>query len=328
MADERFPGRVNRLSCERCDDPVPVVLVHSWSDREPGEYHVYDAATKRWTMVGRSQPQIDSRRMAEVSFERIRARDGLDLPLWITRPAGTKPTTPLPAVVMVHGGPWVRGGQWTWEPTEQFLASRGYLVINPEYRGSTGYGQAHFRAGWRQYGRAMQDDVADALQWAIKQGWVDPKRVCIAGASYGGYAALMGLVRHPELYRCGIAWVAVTDVRLLFEDSWASDISEEARRWSLPTLIGDPKADAAMLREVSPVTHAARIKAPLLLAFGQEDRRVPLEHGQAMRSALQDVGRNPEWVVYPGEGHGWLRIDNRVDFAKRLEAFLARHLSQ
>lgn len=332
LADERLPGRSNRLSCRRCGQPDQVVLVHSWSDRDPGQYHVYEAATRKWTMVGRVQPQIDPRRMAQVSFERIKARDGRDLPLWLTLPAGldpgTRPTAPRPAVVMVHGGPWVRGGDWEWDPMDQFLASRGYVVVKPEFRGSTGYGSAHFRAGWKQWGRAMQDDVADALQWAVKQGVVDPKRVCIAGASYGGYATLMGLVRHPELYRCGIAWVAVTDVALLFEPSWSSDLSDEARLYSMPSMIGDPKTEAELLREASPVNHAARLKAPLMLAFGHDDRRVPLEHGLKMRAALRDAGRDPEWVVYPGEGHGWLRVEHRVDFAHRVEKFLAQHLRE
>jgi dipeptidyl aminopeptidase/acylaminoacyl peptidase len=332
LADERLPGRSNRLSCRRCGQPDQVVLVHSWSDRDPGQYHVYEAATQKWTMVGRAQPQIDPRRMAQVSFERVKARDGRDLPLWLTLPAGlnpgAKPAQPRPAVVMVHGGPWVRGGHWRWDPMDQFLASRGYVVIKPEFRGSTGYGAAHFRAGWKQWGRAMQDDVADALQWAVQQGVVDPKRVCIAGASYGGYATLMGLVRHPDLYRCGVAWVAVTDVELLFKSTWVSDLSDEARLWSMPSLIGDPTTEAEMLREASPVNHAARIKAPLLLAFGHDDRRVPLEHGLKMRAALREAGREPEWVVYPGEGHGWLLFEHRVDFAQRIENFLAQHLRE
>ncbi len=209
----------------------------------------------------------------------------------------------------------------------QFLASRGYVVIEPEFRGSTGFGDRHFRAGWKQWGRAMQDDVADAVSWAAGKGLIDPKRVCIAGASYGGYATLMGLVRHPDKYRCGVAWVAVTEPALLFEsDGWNNDISEEARHYTLPVLLGDPKADADMLREVSPVMQAKRIDAPLLLAYGELDRRVPLEHGKRLRQALQALGRSPEWVVYEGEGHGWQTAANRVDFAVRLERFLALHL--
>ena len=263
--------------------------------------------------------------MARTDFERIRARDGLEFPLWITRPAAAS-AAPLPAVVLVHGGPWVRGRQWGWQADAQFLASRGYVVIEPEFRGSRGYGQKLYRAGWRQWGRAMQDDVADALAWAVDKGLVDPKRVCIAGASYGGYATLMGLVRHPELYRCGAAWVAVTDPRLLFQWRYGTDQPDEVREVDYPRLIGDPLADAAMLDSVTPVLLARHIQAPLLLAFGGADRRVLPVHGQRMRQAMLDVGRPAEWVQYEDEGHGWLKMETRLDFAARLEAFLARHL--
>jgi dipeptidyl aminopeptidase/acylaminoacyl peptidase len=272
-------------------------------------------------------PAIDPGQMASVDFRRIQARDGRDLPVWLTLPAGHKPGTPAPAIVLVHGGPWVRGGTWAWEPMAQFLASRGFLVISPEFRGSRGYGQAHFHAGRKQWGRAMQDDVADALLWARKQGLAND-RACIAGASYGGYATLMGLVRHPELYRCGIAWVAVTDPFLLLQGSiWVNDdISGAGRRYTLPELVGDPKADVDMLTAVSPLAQAERIQAPLLLAFGESDLRVPLAHGQRLRAALRKAGREPEWVSYANEGHSWRLPQTHVDFARRVEDFLARHL--
>ena len=172
----------------------------------------------------------------------------------------------------------------------------------------------------------MQDDVADVMQWAVKQGHADPKRACIAGASYGGYATLMGLIRHPELYRCGVAWVAVTDPRLMFKWTFRSDQSDVVREVDYPRLIGDPVADAERINEVTPVLHAARIRAPLLLAMGGEDRRVPIEHGHRMRQALRDAGRPFDWVVYDDEGHGWNKLSTRLDFANRVEAFLARHL--
>jgi dipeptidyl aminopeptidase/acylaminoacyl peptidase len=206
------------------------------------------------------------------------------------------------------------------------LASRGYVVIEPEFRGSTGYGDKLHRAGWKQWGQAMQDDVADALAWAVDKGLVDAKRVCIAGASYGGYATLMGLARHPDLYRCGAAWVAVTDPRLLFKWRADSDGDTNLREFVIPTMIGDPDKDAAMLDSVSPVLLAGRIKAPLLMAFGGGDRRVPLVHGKRMRQALIDAGRPPNWVVYDEEGHGWQKLENKLDFARRLEEFLETHL--
>jgi acetyl esterase/lipase len=224
--------------------------------------------------------------------------DGLPLPVWITRPAGAA-KGPLPTVVLVHGGPWVRGRQWAWSDDAQFLASRGYLVIEPEFRGSTGYGSRLHRAGFRQWGRAMQDDLVDVQAWAVQKGLTDPARVCIAGASYGGYAALMGLARDASLYRCGVAWVAVTDPRLLFQWSFVSDVGTETRLHTLPELLGDPVADKAMLESVTPVLLADRIRAPLFMAFGADDRRVPLVHGQRMREALVEAIKNlPEREQY------------------------------
>lgn len=328
--DARLPGHTNVVSaCRRCAE-VKMVLVHSWSDQDPGSYWIYRPPTDAWQLIGQARADIDPSRMGTLDFHRIKARDGLALPVWVTTPAKGAPAgagVPRPAVVLVHGGPWVRGTHWQWNAEAQFLASRGYVVIEPEYRGSTGFGFEHFQAGWKQWEGPMQDDVADAVRWAAGKGLIDPKRVCIAGGSYGGYATLMGLARYPDLYRCGVAWVAVTDPRLLFEDSWQSDMNEEGRRYTLPTLLGDLAKDAALLRSAAPVERAADIRAPLLLAFGANDRRVPIVHGARMRDALRAQGRDPEWVVYDGEGHGWLKVETRLDFWGRVERFLDRNLN-
>jgi len=330
-ADRTLPGRVNRLSCRRCTSDQPVVLVWSWSDREPGAVLILRPGSqdKRWQMVGRVRRDIDAAAMATVDFHRVNTRDGQAMPVWLTLPAGADAAAPKarrPAVLLVHGGPWARGGHWGWDPMAQFLASRGYVVIEPEFRGSTGYGARWFSAGRRQWGQAMQDDLADALHWAVAQGWVDPARVCIAGASYGGYAALMGPIRHPALYRCAVSWIGVTDLTLLFDNSYWSDASNESIRFTLPQLIGDPVADAERLKANSPVHLAAQLKAPVLLAWGGEDRRVQPAHGERLRDALTAAGRPPAWVVYPDEAHGWLKPENRLDWARRLERFLAKHL--
>lgn len=328
-ADALFPGRINRISCRRCEQPDRVALVLSFSDRDPGRLWVHHAqpapGEKPWRAVGRLRDDIQPEAMAAMDFHRIQARDGRDLPVWVTRSDAA--AGPLPAVVLVHGGPWVRGNVWGWHGQAQFLASRGYVVIEPEFRGSMGYGQAHYRAGFRQWGQAMQDDVADALLWAQKQGLASDK-ACIAGASYGGYSTLMGLVKHPELYRCGVAWLAVTDLELLLKGSWwvDDDTSSESRRHRLPETIGDLEKDADMIAAHSPVRQAARIQAPVLLAFGEDDRRVPLAHGRRMRDALREAGNEPVWLTYPGEGHGFGSLKHRIDFAERMAAFLARHL--
>ena len=325
LADARFPGHINRIECRRCTQDG-AMLVSSYSDRDPGTFTVYRLATTTWTTIGRVRRSVDSRQMATLDLHRIKARDGLDLPVWVTTPR-EKAAAPRAGVVLVHGGPWLRGTDWSWNADAQFLASRGYVVIEPEYRGSTGYGLDHFRAGWKGWGTTMQDDVADAVRWAVAKGLVDAKRVCIAGGSYGGYATLMGTIRYPDLYRCGVAWVAVTDPRLLFEQSWANDISREAQQYSLPMLIGDPVTEQAMLKAATPVERAAEIKVPILMAFGREDKRVPLEHGSKMRAAMRATGNEPEYVIYPGEGHGWLKVENRIDFWQRVEKFLAKNLN-
>jgi dipeptidyl aminopeptidase/acylaminoacyl peptidase len=327
--DGQLRNRINRITCRRCGAPDMVALVNSFTDHDPGQLWLYlgkpGEGEKHWRAIGRVRQAIVPEQMASMGLHRIKARDGRDLPVWVTRPDDAK--GPLPAVVLVHGGPWERGRAWGWHDFPQFLASRGYVVIEPEFRGSRGYGEAHFKAGWKQWGQAMQDDVADALLWARKQNLASDK-ACIAGASYGGYSTLMGLVKDPELYRCGIAWVAVTDLDLLLQGSWwiTDDATGIARKYTLPEMIGDAKLDAAMIAANSPVKQAARIKVPVLLAFGEDDHRVPLAHGKRMRDALKEAGNPPEWVTYPGEGHGFAVVKNRVDFAQRMEKFLAKHL--
>ncbi|HEY0660336.1 MAG TPA: prolyl oligopeptidase family serine peptidase, partial [Lysobacter sp.] len=204
---------------------------------------------------------------------------------------------------------------------------RGYLVIEPEMRGSEGYGKAHLHAGFKQFGQAMQDDVADALLWAQQAG-LATDRACIMGASYGGYSALMGLVRHSELYRCAVAQVAVADLSLYLEGSfWVDDdISSTAHKHYLPERVGDPDKDAAMIAANSPVKQAARIKAPVLLAYGKRDQRVPLKHGERMRDALTAAGNPPEWFSYDAGHSGW-GLPDKLDYFQRVEAFLAKHLA-
>jgi dipeptidyl aminopeptidase/acylaminoacyl peptidase len=279
----------------------------------------------KWQLLGEARPDIAPARMAALEFHRTTARDGQDLPVWVTRPAGPAGAKPAPAVVLVHGGPWVRGVVWGWHSEAQFLASRGYVVIEPEFRGSLGYGDKHYRAGWKQWGRTMQDDVTDALRFAVKQGWVDASRVCIMGASYGGYSTLIGLVRDPDQYRCGVAFAAVSEPQNMYDYHW-SDFGYQTRNFNLPVLLGDRTKDAGMLADISAVRHAEKIKAPLLLAHGARDRRVPIEHAEAMLAALRKAGKSVEWVRYPEEGHGFFYDENRFDYYRKVEAFLAKHL--
>ena len=322
--DKLLPATSNRLSVPRHGDS-PWVLVQAVADVQPTLSYVYNRSTRKLARLGSSLPAIDPRQMGQTDFHRIPARDGLPIPTYLTLPPGGG--SKLPLVVLVHGGPWVRGGHWQFDPEVQFLASRGYAVLQPEFRGSTGFGRRHFEAGFKQWGLAMQDDVADATRWAVAQGHADPARICIAGASYGGYAVLMGLARDGDLYRCGVNWVGVTDPALLFSSSW-SDINEEGKTYTLARMIGDPVAEAPLLKAASALTHAGRIRRPLFMAYGGLDTRVPVEHGQRLLDAVKPHNPDVEWLVYPNEGHGWFKLETRVDFWNRVDRFLARHIGK
>jgi dipeptidyl aminopeptidase/acylaminoacyl peptidase len=301
-------------------------LVRSYSDVKPTIYYLFNLKTAELNRVGATHPAIDPARMGRQEVVRYKARDGLEIPALLTLPAGGAKNAPL--VVLVHGGPYVRGARWGWDPETQFLASRGYAVLEPEFRGSTGHGARHFRAGWKQWGLAMQDDIADGARWAIAQGIADPKRICIAGASYGGYATLMGLVNDPDLYKCGIDWVGVTDINLLYDGHWTqhSSLSEQWKQYGMPVLVGDQVKDAAQLKATSPILQAARIKAPLLLAYGGADRRVPIYHGRKFLDAVKPHNKQVEWIDYVDEGHGWGLPATQVDFWGRVEKFLDQHI--
>ncbi len=323
--DGVLPNTTNRLSIGQRSE-TPYVLVDTFSDVQPHIYYIYNKSTGKLTTLGAQNPDIDPAAMGIKDMVRYKARDGLEIPAYITMPAGSAKKN-LPMVVLAHGGPWVRGGYWEWDNEVQFLASRGYVVLEPEFRGSTGFGARHFKAGWKQWGLAMQNDLADGAKWAIAQGIADPKRICIAGASYGGYAALMGLVNDPDLYRCGINWVGVTDIKLLYSVGW-SDTSRVQKQYGMPALIGDPVADAAQFTATSPLEQAARIKQPLLLAYGGVDERVPLVHGKKFHGAVKAGNPNVEWVVYDNEGHGWAQPENKIDFWTRVEKFLEKNIGK
>jgi len=323
--DNALPGHNNRLVCGRCETSR-FLVVHSSSDRHPGEYLLFDRQTSKLSTIGSARPWIDEKTQGRRSFHRVTARDGLSMPVYVTHPPGAKDTDPLPAVVLVHGGPYVRGSDLSWDAEAQFLASRGYRVIEPEFRGSTGYGWAHFKAGWKQWGLAMQDDLADAVQWAAKERLVDASRVCIMGASYGGYAALMGPIRHPKTYRCAISYAGVTDIELMYDIRW-SDLGEQDKQYGMPRLIGDQIKDADQLRATSPLQRAAEIKVPVLLGHGGYDRRVPIAHASKFVSAARSAGVSIEDITYPEEGHGWMVPGTHADFLGRVETFLAKSLA-
>lgn len=324
--DQQLPNTINLITVAR-NPQAAHVLVESYSDVQPPVFWLADIKTGKLNKVGESHAAIKPAEMSGQQFVRYKARDGRAIPALLTLPASAAPKN-LPLVLLVHGGPFVRGTEMGWEAQAQFLASRGYAVLEPEYRGSTGYGHAHFRAGWKQWGLSMQDDIADGARWAIQQGYADAGRICIAGGSYGGYAALMGVVNDPGLYRCAIDWMGVTDINLLHDGHWSavSDASDAYLQYGLPVLVGDQARDAAQLQATSPIQQAARIKAPLLLAYGGVDHRVPLYHGTLFRDAVKKHNSAVDWVEYPDEGHGLTLEANRIDFWTRVEKFLDQNI--
>ena len=326
--DQLLPATVNLVAPPPKYAQTPWLLVTAYSDAIPETTYLYNRDTKQISKAGETRPGIDPTLMGRQQPLRYKARDGLEIPALLTMPPGEK-RSGLPMVVLVHGGPWVRGASWGWHPQSQFLASRGYVVLEPEFRGSTGFGAAHYKAGFKQWGLAMQNDIADGVRWAIDKGLVDPKRVCIAGASYGGYATLMGLINDPDLYKCGVDWVGVTDINLMYGSAnHTSDMSAEWKRYGMPEMIGDQVKDAAQLKATSPIEQAARIKQPLLLAYGGADVRVPIDHGTKFYSAVKRTNPNVEWVEYPEEGHGFYLPKNSIDFWTRVEKFLDKNIGK
>ncbi len=323
QVDTTLAGHVNVLSWA-ADNP-DVLLVFSYSDRDPGTYYLFDAAKPALERLVDVSAWIKPERMGERKAVRYQARDGLEIPAYLTLPPGV-PAKNLPVVVNVHGGPNVRGKTWGFDIQDQMLASRGFAVLSPNFRGTTGLGKRLYRTGFRQWGLAMQDDLVDGLKYLVEQGIADPKRACLWGGSYGGYATLFGVARDPDVWRCGVAYVAVSDIGLLFDTPY-SDTARSAYRFldfEAKVRIGDPERDRARFDRTSAVKNAARIKAPLFLAYGSDDQRVPLVHGSKMRSALEEHGKRFEYVVYPGEGHGFNKEEHRLDFNRRALDFLLK----
>jgi dipeptidyl aminopeptidase/acylaminoacyl peptidase len=323
--DQALPGHVNLIS--RNTDGRRL-LVYSFSDKDPGKYYLFDVEKRQLIEFLAVKPWIKPEQMAEQRFIRYAARDGLSIPAYLTLPPG-KPAKDLPLVVLVHGGPYLRGETWGHDRESQFLASRGYAVLQADFRGSKGYGWKHYSSGLKQWGLTMQDDLNDGVEALVKQGIVNKDRVCIAGASYGGYAVMMGLVRDPQVWKCGINWVGVTDLSLLTNATWSdtNQYWDAAGEW-YKFAVGDASAERERFEKTSPLRNAGRITRPVLMAYGAEDQRVPIEHGERMKAALERNNIQVEYVLYSKEGHGFLLESNNIDFWKRVEAFLATNIGK
>jgi len=323
MVDSALPDTVNTLTV--ADQNPKRALVAAHSDISPVTFYLFDAEKLTLEKFASSRPWIKSDAMSERRFVRYKARDGLEIPAYLTIPKRTSGKN-LPLIVEIHGGPWTAKQTWGFDEHAQFFASRGYAVLQPDFRGTMGYGRRHYAASFGQWGLAMQDDITDGAEWLVSQGIVDKNRICLFGGSYGGYATLWGLMKTPDLYRCGVAYVALTDINLSFSFNRWDMARAEWSEYGARTLIGDPDRDREKFRSVSPLYNAERLKAPVLLAYGGVDQRVPLKNGTAMRNALDQHGKKYEWVVYSHEGHGFQEEKNRLDFYRRVEAFLKQHL--
>ena len=290
------------------------------SDTKPPIYWLYDRGKRRIDVLSIPYPKLVNAVFAPMQAISFQARDGVPIHGFLTLPVG-RPQKQLPVIVLLHGGPRARDVRG-WDPEVQLFANRGFAVLQVNFRGSTGYGREFLTSGDEQWGLKMQDDVTDAVRWLIARGTADPDRIGIYGGSYGGYAAMMGLVRTPELYRCGASYAGVMDlVGMLRDDDWYMDGR------MIRELIGDPKADRDRLRETSPIENVARIRVPVLLAHGEDDGIVHVHQTQKMAKALAAAGKDVELMIFPDEIHGFKEERNRIEFYTRLVAFFERNLA-
>ena len=300
-----------------------VWLVAYTSDRATRRFYRWDRKAKQGTFLFSSQPKLDGMSLAEMKPVVISTRDGLKMHSYLTVPPGA-PARNLPLVLFPHGGPWHRD-EWGYNSMAQWLANRGYLVLQPNFRGSTGYGKKFLRAGYREWGRKMHDDLIDAVNWAVESGLADPKRVGILGGSYGGYCALAALTFTPEVFACSVDIVGVSHLKTFAESIppyWKPFRSLLDVRMAN---VDDPK-DAQLIHEGSPLNFAHRIVRPLLIGQGANDPRVKQAESEQIVSAIEKNGGAATYVLYPDEGHGFVRPENRIDFIVRAEAFLGKHL--
>ena len=298
-----------------------VFVVAAWNDRTQGVRYLYDATSKTLTELGEIAPWLPEGDLAEMKPITYQARDGLTIHGYLTLPQGAGKNLPL--IVNPHGGPWARD-VWGYNAEVQFLASRGYAVLQMNFRGSTGYGRAFWEASFKQWGRKMQDDVTDGVRYVIAQGIADPKRICIYGGSYGGYCALAGLAFTPELYACGVDFVGVAN---LF--TFLKTIPPYWKPWldMFHEMVGHPETDKELLTAASPVMHAGNIRVPLLIAQGAQDPRVNIDESNQMVAALKKHGIAVEYLVKENEGHGFTNEENRFEFYEAMERFLNKHLA-
>lgn len=297
-------------------------IVAAYNDRTPGSRYIYDAAANTLDKLADINPALPEHDMAPMQPIHYTSRDGLTIHGYLTLPVGRNPKN-LPCIINPHGGPWARDS-WGFNSEAQFLANRGYCVLQMNFRGSTGYGREFWEASFGQWGLAMQDDITDGVQWLIQQGIADPARIAIYGGSYGGYATLAGIAYTPDLYAAAVDYVGVSNL-LTFMNTippyWKPMLTK------MHSMVGDPTADHDRLVATSPALNADKIRTPLFIAQGAHDPRVNKDESDQMVAALRSRGVDVEYMVKDNEGHGFHNDENKFEFYESMEAFLRQHLN-
>ena len=311
-------GEINIVSRNQADTTWLVAFTR---DAGPVRYYAWDRATKSATFLFTDRPELDEQPLATMQPVEIRSRDGLDLVSYLTTPPGVKQEK-LPLVLNVHGGPWARD-EWGYDAEAQWLANRGYAVLQVNYRGSTGFGKKFLNAGNREWAGRMHDDLLDAVEWAVSNGVADPERISIYGGSYGGYAALVGAAFTPDVFTCGVDIVGPSNICTLIESIppyWAPLMHQFRVR------VGDIEKERDFLEARSPLFKAEEIRIPMLIVQGANDPRVKQAESDQIVEELRGKGKDVGYLLYPDEGHGFSRPENRMAFYAEAEQFLARHL--
>ena len=314
-----FPNDAVSITSATNDGSKAIVAVRS--DVNPGVFYLYDTQKNEIQYLASTRSWLKADQMAEMKPVSLKARDGLELHGYLTLPRGVDPKN-LPLVVNPHGGPHGPRDRWGFNPEVQFLANRGYAVLQINFRGSGGYGIDFRETGYKKWGREMQDDVTDATLWAVEQGYANKDRICIYGGSYGGYASLQAVVREPDLYQCAIGYVGVYDLTLFNK---CGDIPKtQIGKNTVKLFVGE---DESYLHEVSPSFNVDKIKADLFIAHGSDDVRVPMCQWKSLKKSLDDAGKDYIEMV-KDEGHGYQEPENIELFYSTMEEFLDKHIGQ
>lgn len=322
-----FPDQDVSITSFSDDGELASVWVRG--DRNPGEFYLFDTDSMEARFLAATLPDLPTEVLVPMEPIKIEARDGLELHAMLTRPEGRNEDLPL--IVNVHGGPFGITDHWGYNPEAQYFAQHGYATLQVNYRGSGNRGSDFTDLGRREWGGKMQDDITDATRWAIEQGIADPDRICIYGGSYGGYATLMGIIKTPDLFQCGVGYVGVYDLPWFREgdgNDWSRQQGRESRqareRW-MDAYVGD---DPEALKEVSPVHNVEEIEADLFLVHGGSDVRVVVGHFERLKEALDATGKDYKSMLKEDEGHGFYDVDNRVDMYTAMRDFLDRHIGE